>query len=603
MAQVQAARLNLRMQKELKLLLTDPPPGASFPSLSSSSAPSLTSIDAQIEGPEGTVYAKGVFRLKIQIPDRYPFQPPMVTFATPIYHPNIDNGGRICLDILNLPPKGAWQPSLNISTVLTSIGLLLSEPNPDDGLMHEASQEYKYNRQAFDQKARSLTEKYTRIGESEIAGRGQGSQAVLKPSIQLAEVNEGMDTSVKEKRVDEYEVGHKRLCGISRKLSLESSELDQRSNEGKGVNQAPSSHLHEKLLELKGLKKDSMITSNDHNQTHQEPPRTRKKLSLEPSVVKHDNHVIRVVSNECSATSECKSLITSSSKSGPLEQPDLYSQNKNKDGDGISKSNSTETKLEKKPFLESLDSNQGTGDDDEKLLSVPQQSDIQFHSRELHKNFGLAQTIKHDGREQHGQIVNGDANDFTRIKQRKLGLAGRKSALWKLSSYQGQQKDNIENLDPNSSFNIAWESKNRTISSSLSEASETGHCNERGMENHTTYLPNKLSRTVQGQPLKPLGDSSININNQFEMQSLRPSKIPSEQPESCYDEKQQLERPKQDCRAMFLGEMNKQEETSPSCNAYSVIVLDSEDSDEEQGRVAKSRLSIARRRFLGKSKP
>lgn len=34
--------------------------------------------------------------------------------------------------------QGMWQPSLNISTVLTSIGLLLSEPNPDDGLMHEA---------------------------------------------------------------------------------------------------------------------------------------------------------------------------------------------------------------------------------------------------------------------------------------------------------------------------------------------------------------------------------------------------------------------------------------------------------------------------------
>ncbi|KAL6187594.1 hypothetical protein ACLB2K_038992 [Fragaria x ananassa] len=75
------------------------------------------------------------------IKSRYPFQPPSVTFGTPIYHPNIDTGGRICLDILNLDPEGAWQPSLNISTVLTSIGLLLSEPNPDDGLMCEAGQQ------------------------------------------------------------------------------------------------------------------------------------------------------------------------------------------------------------------------------------------------------------------------------------------------------------------------------------------------------------------------------------------------------------------------------------------------------------------------------
>ncbi|XP_057981286.1 probable ubiquitin-conjugating enzyme E2 37 [Malania oleifera] len=59
---------------------------------------------------------------------------------------------------------GAWQPSLNISTVLISIGLLLSEPNPDDGLMCEASREYKSNRQAFDQKARSMTEKYAKAG-------------------------------------------------------------------------------------------------------------------------------------------------------------------------------------------------------------------------------------------------------------------------------------------------------------------------------------------------------------------------------------------------------------------------------------------------------
>ena len=69
------------------------------------------------------------------IPTRYPIEPPKIRFVTPIFHPNIDNAGRICLDSLKMPPKGAWVPSLNISTLLTTIRLLMAEPNADDGLM------------------------------------------------------------------------------------------------------------------------------------------------------------------------------------------------------------------------------------------------------------------------------------------------------------------------------------------------------------------------------------------------------------------------------------------------------------------------------------
>ena len=31
--------------------------------------------------------------------------------------------------------QGAWKPALNISTLLTTIQLLMAEPNPDDPLM------------------------------------------------------------------------------------------------------------------------------------------------------------------------------------------------------------------------------------------------------------------------------------------------------------------------------------------------------------------------------------------------------------------------------------------------------------------------------------
>ncbi|MBN3284626.1 UBE2T enzyme, partial [Polyodon spathula] len=56
--------------------------------------------------------------------------------------------------------KGAWRPSLNISTVLTSIQLLMAEPNPDDPLMADISSEYKYNKPVYLEKARQWTEKH-----------------------------------------------------------------------------------------------------------------------------------------------------------------------------------------------------------------------------------------------------------------------------------------------------------------------------------------------------------------------------------------------------------------------------------------------------------
>ena len=84
-------------------------------------------------GPPDTPYAGGAFNIELQIPPRYPFVPPKARFLTPIYHPNIDDGGRICLDTL----KGGWKAALNIGILLTMIRLLMASPNPDDGLMPE----------------------------------------------------------------------------------------------------------------------------------------------------------------------------------------------------------------------------------------------------------------------------------------------------------------------------------------------------------------------------------------------------------------------------------------------------------------------------------
>lgn len=117
--------------KELQGLEQSPPAGVTC----WAEQDALDNLRAQVLGAAGTPYAGGVFLLAVNIPPRYPFEPPKVRFLTPIYHPNIDTAGRICLDVLKMPPRGAWKPAVSLGALLTSIQLLMAEPNPDDGLL------------------------------------------------------------------------------------------------------------------------------------------------------------------------------------------------------------------------------------------------------------------------------------------------------------------------------------------------------------------------------------------------------------------------------------------------------------------------------------
>lgn len=111
-----------RLQTELMQLMTSPAPGVSaFPSADGN----LLSWTATIEGPDDTPYAGLTFKLSFAFPSNYPYAAPTVLFKTPIYHPNVDFSGRICLDIL----KDKWTAAYNIQTVLLSLQSLLGEPN------------------------------------------------------------------------------------------------------------------------------------------------------------------------------------------------------------------------------------------------------------------------------------------------------------------------------------------------------------------------------------------------------------------------------------------------------------------------------------------
>lgn len=142
-----------RIQKDLKDLETEPVMNCSAGPINKNN---LYEWEATIIGPTNSPYAAGIFNLKINFTDKYPFKPPRVKFITKIYHPNIDSVGNICLDILNVN----WSPVISVTKLLLSISSLLTDPNPNDPLSKEAADLYLKDRQKFDYKARSFTFRY-----------------------------------------------------------------------------------------------------------------------------------------------------------------------------------------------------------------------------------------------------------------------------------------------------------------------------------------------------------------------------------------------------------------------------------------------------------
>lgn len=112
--------------------------------------------EACIVGPNDSPYQGGLFFLDITFPKDYPFSPPKCKFITRVYHPNINNHGSICLDIL----KDAWSPALTIRSVLISICSLLTDPNPDDPLVPEIANLYVSNQAEYEEAAKNYTRLY-----------------------------------------------------------------------------------------------------------------------------------------------------------------------------------------------------------------------------------------------------------------------------------------------------------------------------------------------------------------------------------------------------------------------------------------------------------
>ncbi|XP_057782675.1 uncharacterized protein LOC131000670 [Salvia miltiorrhiza] len=121
-----------RLQKELMALMMS---GGDLGVSAFPDGESIFTWTGTIEGGKGTMYDGLSYKLLLRFPLDYPFKPPQVKFETACFHPNVDQFGNICLDIL----QDKWSSAYDCRTILLSIQSLLGEPNTQSPLNASAA--------------------------------------------------------------------------------------------------------------------------------------------------------------------------------------------------------------------------------------------------------------------------------------------------------------------------------------------------------------------------------------------------------------------------------------------------------------------------------
>jgi len=110
-----------------------------------------------------SAYHDAILELSIVFPATYPYAPPLITFITPVFHPNINSNGSICISTL----AKDWSPALTIEKTLLSILSLLEEPNPNDPLRPDAAELFLTDKDLYYRRVREEIEQAMKTGSQQ----------------------------------------------------------------------------------------------------------------------------------------------------------------------------------------------------------------------------------------------------------------------------------------------------------------------------------------------------------------------------------------------------------------------------------------------------
>ncbi|ESK86007.1 ubiquitin conjugating enzyme e2 [Moniliophthora roreri MCA 2997] len=138
-----------KLMREISEMKKSPPEGIRV----QTSDDNLLDVVGIIQGPEGTPYAGGYFKVKFRFTEEFPQAPPKCSFMTKIFHPNVSSSGEICVNTL----KKDWQPTYGICHILVTIKCLLIYPNPESALDEEAGKLLLENYKSYCDRAKLIT--------------------------------------------------------------------------------------------------------------------------------------------------------------------------------------------------------------------------------------------------------------------------------------------------------------------------------------------------------------------------------------------------------------------------------------------------------------
>ncbi|XP_028969162.1 ubiquitin-conjugating enzyme E2 L5-like [Galendromus occidentalis] len=107
--------------------------------------------------PTSPPFNQGAFWVSLNFPPQFPFVAPRIRFKTKIYHPSVDDEGKVCLMIIL---QENWKPATKVSTILEELADSIDKVSPEHALRSELVQEYLKERTKFDKNALDLIQKF-----------------------------------------------------------------------------------------------------------------------------------------------------------------------------------------------------------------------------------------------------------------------------------------------------------------------------------------------------------------------------------------------------------------------------------------------------------